>query len=317
VDAATLDRDLLAVDRQASEIDALAEVTRRFIDVVAAQEQLTLAHEAADLVQRTAEVIDIRVQAARSPKAELNRARIAVLRAQAENRQAESVLAAARRALVALWGGTEPHFDTAQGDFYTLPALDSFETLQARVERNPGLSRFATEARLRDAQLRLAQAQARPNLTLGIGVRRYEASNDVGLVAGFSIALPVPDRNQGAIAEASARRQQSRAEEKATRVRIQATLFGLFQQVVASRDELATLRDEAIPQARAALEQTQYGYERGRFSYLELSVAQQELLGLRAAVIGLATDSHRLTAEIERLTSEPLVRSSNDMDPLP
>jgi len=178
------------------------------------------------------------------------------------------------------------------------------------MDRNPDLVRFASETRLREAELRLAQSQARPNLTVGVGLRRFQATGDVGFTAGISAALPLFDRNQGAIAEARVRRQQTDSQEKATRIRLQAQLFALYQQLLASRDLLNTLQSEALPQARAALDQTQFGYDRGRFSYLELGVVQQELVSLRAAVIDAAADYHRLTAEIERLTAEPIIGTS-------
>jgi outer membrane protein, heavy metal efflux system len=185
------------------------------------------------------------------------------------------------------------------------------------MARNPELIRFASEDRLRDAEIRLAQSQARPNLTVGVGIRRFQATGDIGLTAGFSMALPLFDRNQGAIAAARVRRQQTQAQEQATRIRLQAQLFALYQQLLSSRDLLSTLQGEALPQARAALDQTQVGYDRGRFSYLELGVAQQELVSLRAAVIDTAADYHRLIAEIERLTAEPIVTQPPTTPELP
>lgn len=307
VAVAGFDRGLVSVEQQGRQLDVLAEVTRRFIDVVAAQERVALARETASLTERTAKAIAARVEAARTPRAEFSRAQIAVTRALADERQAESVLRGARRSLVAMWAQSDPEFESARADLLTLEPLDSFEALQDRMARNPELTRFASEARLRDAEIRLAQSQARPNLTVGVGIRRFQATGDIGLTAGVSLALPLFDRNQGAIAEAQVRRQQTRAQEQAARIRLQAELFALYQQVLSSRDLLATLRSEALPQARAALDQTQVGYDRGRFSYLELGVAQQELVSLRAAVIETAADYHRLIAEIERLTAEPIV----------
>jgi len=301
------DRDLASVEQQARQLDVLAEVTRRFIDVVAAQERVSLARETSDLTERTAKAITARVEAARTPRAELSRAQIALTRAHADERQAESLLRGVKRSLVAMWGVSHPGFDSARAELLTLEPLESFETLQDRMARNPDLTRFASEARLRDAEIRLAQSQSRPNLTVGVGIRRFQATGDVGLTAGFSMALPLFDRNQGTTAEARVRRQQTQAQEQATRIRLEAELFALYQQVVSSRDLLSTLQSEALPQARAALEQTQVGYDRGRFSYLELGVAQQELVSLRGAVIETAADYHRLIAEIERLTAEPIV----------
>jgi cobalt-zinc-cadmium efflux system outer membrane protein len=169
---------------------------------------------------------------------------------------------------------------------------------------------------LRDAELRLAQAQARPNIALSLGIRRFEESGDSALVAGFSMPLAIHDRNQGAIREARVRRLQSEAELEAARVRARGTLFALYQEMRAARERAEALRNEAVPQARTALEQTQDGYQRGRFSFLELITSQQDLLGLREAAIDAAADYHRLLAELERITSEPL--TTQDLEaPLP
>lgn len=306
VAVAESDLDVVSIEQRARQLDVLADVTRRFIDVVAAQERLRFAEQSSQLARKTLEAIATRVDAARSPEAERSRARIAVTRSQLEQAQARSELQSARYTLAALWGDMQPAFSAAQANLFAFPALDNFESLLARLERNPDFLRFASEARLRDAELRLAQAQARPNMAFSLGVRRFEENDDAALVGGFSMALPVFDRNRGAIREAQVRRDQSEAERDAAFARTRAGLFGLYQEVSAARVRSDTLRSEAIPQAQTALEQTQYGYERGRFSFLELVTAQQELLGLQEAAIDAAADHHRLLAEIERLTSQPL-----------
>lgn len=309
VSVAESDFNVFSIEQRARQLDVLAEVTRRFIDVVAAQERLRFAEQSSQLAGRTLGAISTRVDAARSPEGERSRARIALTRAQLEQAQARTQLQSVRYALVALWGDAEPMFSAAQANLFAFPALDSFESLLARLERNPDFVRFASEARLRDAEVRLAQAQARPNLTFSLGVRQFHDGNDTALVGGFSIALPVSDRNRGAIREAQVRRAQFNAERDAAFVRARAGLFGLYQQVNAARVRSDTLRSEAIPQAQTALEQSQYGYDRGRFSFLELITSQQELLGLQEAAIDAAADHHRLLAEIERLTNEPLTQA--------
>lgn len=306
VSVAEGDLDLISIEQRARQLDVLAAVTQRFIDVVAAQERARFAEQAVQLAQQTLEAIATRVEAARSPEAERSRARIALTRAQIEQAQARSELSAARYALAASWGDAEPKFGDAQANLFSFPSSASFQSLLERLERNPDFVRFASEARLRDAELRLARAQARPDITFSLGVRRLEESNDTALVGGFSIPLPVSDRNRGAIREARVRRAQSDAERNAAFTRARAGLFGLYQEISAARLRSETLRSEAVPQAQTALEQTQYGYDRGRFSYLELVTAQEELLALQEAAIDAAADHHRLLAEIERLTSEPL-----------
>lgn len=313
-DVAGMDRDLVGIERQAQQLDVLAEVTRRFITLIAAQERVVFAQSARELTQRTLDAITTRVRAARSPEAERSRARIAVTRALVEEQQAGSELRGARSALTALWGSQEPTFTRARADLFALDTVESFEGLIQKLERNPGFVRFASEARLRDAELRLAQAQARPNITVGVGVGRFNDTRTTGLTAGFSMPLPLFDRNQGAIREAQVRRTQTDAQREAAFLRARAAVYGLYQQLAASRTSLQTLRDDALPQAQQALDQTQYGYERGRFSYLELATAQQELLQLRAALIEVAADYHRELAEIERLTNEPVAADATAQD---
>lgn len=303
---ASMDLELATVERQAQALDLLAEVTRRFIALVAAQDRAELAARTSEVAQSTYDAISKRVQAARSPEAELSRASIALTRARVELKQTESTRLAARQSLAALWGSRNPEFTKASGDLLTLRPIRALENLLAELELNPDYLRFASEARLRDAELRLARAQARPNIVFGLGMRRLQESNDSALVAGFSIPLPVSDRNQGAIREAQMLLARTDSQRQAALSRAHATMFGLYQELSATRGRVETLRRDALPEAQKALDQTQYGYERGRFSYLELATAQQELLDLRAAIIDAAADYHRLRAEIERLTNTPL-----------
>jgi outer membrane protein, heavy metal efflux system len=310
VSAAEMDLELVSIEQRARELDVLAEVTRRFIDVVAAQERVRIAADAAALTRNALDAIVARVEAGRSPEAERSRARIALTRAEIERRQADSQLMSARVALAAHWGRPEPQFTTAQATLLNLPPVLTFAALNDKVEQTPDLLRFASEARLRDAELRLARAQARPNIAFSLGVRRFEESNDTGLVAGFSMALPTSDRNQGAIREAHARLAQSHALREAAQLRIRASLFALYQELTATRARVDSLRADAVPQAQLALDQMRAGYERGRFSFLELAAAQEELLALRSAEIDAAADYHRLVGEVERLTGAALTQTN-------
>lgn len=303
---AEADLDVVTITQRGRELDVLAEVTRRFIDVVAAQDRVRYEQQTVQLMQQSLGAITRRVEAARSPVAEQSRARTALTRAALDADQAASELRSARYQLAATWGDPEPKFRTAKAELFTLPATQSFQVFFERIERSPEIQIFTSESRMRDAELRLAEAQKRPNLAFSVGARRFEQTGDTAFVAGVSMDLPIFDRNEGGIAEARARLKQTEAQRTATQVRQRASLFALFQQTATSRSRIETLRGQAIPQAETALEQTQDGFNRGRFSFLELVSLQQELLELQGAAIDAAADYHRFLAEIERLTSEPL-----------
>lgn len=314
-EVAGADRDVVVLTQRAAQLDVLAEVTRRFVAAVAARERVNLTRANTELAQKTLDAIVARVRAARSPEAERSRAQIVLTRARLDEEQAQSELRAARQSLSAMWGSMNPLFTDTRAELFTLQDMQPFNAITDRLERSPEFLQFASEARLRDAELRLAQAQARPDLTFSAGVRRLQGTRDQALVAGFSMPLPIYNRNQGSIREAQIRRDQNSAQRTASFIRARATLFGLYQEVTTASARLQILTQEALPQAQAALDQTQAGYDRGRFSFLELSTAQQELLALREAAISAAVDYHQTRTEIERLTSEPLTAGTEQDTP--
>jgi len=303
--------DLATVEQRARELDILAEVTRRYLAAVSATEQLTLARETERLAKESLSDVSRRVAAARSPLADESRARIAAMRASLDVQQAMSASRIRRYALAASWGETEPQFETLHADLFAFESDPGFRPLIARLERNPAFLRFASEVRLRDAQLRLAEAQNRPDLELTLGLRQFQESGDTALVAGISMPLNLPKRNAAALRLARVDIAQAQAEQEAGAVLVRNTLFALYEEMSSARRRAEALRADALPLARTALEQTQAGYDRGRFAFSELAAARQELLVLQSAAIESAATYHELRTEIQRLTGEPLTHEAS------
>ena len=309
--AAQAGRDALDIARQTVQLDVLAEVTRRFIVVAQRQQQVQLARSAAELADKTVVASERRVNAAKSPHAELDRARIARDRFLLAQRLALTELDTARKQLAATWGESQPVIDgevfgEVKADLFTLPPRSDFAELVARLAANPDFLRFASEARLRDAELRLAATRRRPDLTLSGGLRRLEATSDQAFVASVSIPLFSGRRAGSYIAEAQANRELVDAERRVAQVKAEAMLYELHRQLVQAVLEANTLKDDILPRSAEALKETEYAYERGRYSYLELVDAQREYLAVQATLIEAAASAHTLRAEIERLTNAPL-----------
>jgi len=204
--------------------------------------------------------------------------------------------------LAATWAATEADFGAVAGDLFRLPQVPPFQSLVAAIERNPDFLRFASEVRLREAELRLAQSRARADLSLTAGVRRLELSDDQALVLGFSVPLFSGSRTRGAVAEARAQRELVDVEREAHRVQVLARLYGLYQELTHAVAEATTLTEEVLPEMTRALETTRYAYERGRYGFLEWLDAQRERIAVERARIEASANAHLLRAEIERLT---------------
>ena len=309
--AADADLGAVSVERQAAELDVLTEVTRRFIDVAETQARVDLARGAEQLAISTVGASRRRVDAGKSPHAELDRAEISLHRARLDTARADRQRTTALRQLAASWGERDALLDgvpvgRVRADLYAMPALRDFDTLRAAWANTPDALRFASAARVRDAELRLAATQRRPDLAFSVGVRRLEASNDAAFVASMSMPIGTAARARNRVAEAQANRDRVDVEREVAEVRALAALQALHAELAQTMAEVAALRDAVLPRTREALTETEYAYQRGRYSYLELIDAQREFLATRATLIEESAHVHRLRAEIERLTRAPI-----------
>jgi cobalt-zinc-cadmium efflux system outer membrane protein len=305
-DVAAAFRERKGNEAQLARVEVLAAVAERFVHVVGDQHEVTLAREATKLAEETLGLAERRVTAASASPIEVKRARILLSKARIAEEHAEHELLVARRQLAALWGATNAMFSEARADLFTRSTVPDFEELAARIDQSPELARWASERAVREAEVKLAAARRRPDLTAGAGVRHYNGPDDVGFVFQFSLPLPLGDRQQGARAEARALADKTEVERAGAELRLRTTLFGIAQELIHADTELIALEREMIPDAEAALQLAREGFERARFSQLELLDAQRTLLELRLQRIEAAAAYHQFVIEIEKLLGEPL-----------
>jgi outer membrane protein, heavy metal efflux system len=306
IDVARAGGDQLATEQRIQRLDIVAEAARRFVTVLERQQALDDARATTKLTGETVEAVRLRVRAAKVPEAEEARALAQLARVRLEEEHAQHELASARSRLAALWGESVADFSSAQGDLLSFRSLEPFEMFRARMAQNADFERLVSEKRLREAELRLAQARAKPPWHMTAGVRRFEDESDHAFVVGITVPLPSREAARGAVEQARARSAQVDAQTRALRARLEAELFALYQELNHSYTEVATLREQVLPRIEVALEQSRYAYERGRYGYVEWVTAQRELLDVRRALLEATAELHQFRIEIERLTGTAL-----------
>ncbi len=303
IGTAERERDLLLTELDAEKLDTVAEVARRFIRVVAAQREVSLAMQSMELATNTRKVVGQRVSTGRGAAVEDRNAEIALTRAEIEKSRAESGVLQVWQSLTAMWGGSSVGTMEAAAELFTLPQLEPLTTLDAMLQQNPNLVRFASERRVEEAKLRLTESQATPDITVGAGVRRLQTDRSNAFVLSFSMPLGTGSRSAPYTAEARSKLQQVEYRERAAQAELKATLYALHQEATQRGIELAVLREKAVPLAEGARELTQSGFNAGRFSLLELLNSQQQLIELQRSAIDTAVAYHNAVIEIERLTA--------------
>lgn len=297
--------DLLRAEQRVTELDLLADLTRRFIATAAAQEQLVLQQRATALARQTLDALEPLVTAGQSPASEQARANAALDRARLAEGHAQTMLETAKIDLAAMWG-SQPDFEGVGADFHQAGTAGVLSDVLLELDANPDLLLFASAERLLDAQLLEAQSEQRGTMQWTAGIRHLRESGDTGLVLSASLPLGARERASGAIATAQANRQEVAIRRAIALNRMRAQLSGLHLQLSQAIVEVNTLRGSVLPQLDSALQQTREAYLGGRYSYFELVSAQQEYLDAEAALIEVTTEAHVLRTEIERLSGAAL-----------
>jgi len=282
--------------------NAAAETAHRYVRCLVLQARLQNASEGIRLGQEVVIATERRVLAATTPTAELSRARADLRRLELVREDIEHELQSAYYRLSEQWGLSEPDFSRVIGNLFSIPAIEKFENLQAKLKLNPDIERYLSLQRVNEAQLQLEQARNKQSWKVSGGIRWLEQTRDHAFVADFTIPLGKDNGNRGRIAERRAIIAQTEAEKQAQELKLQTELFVIYQQLQHSIHLNDAFVNDILPLYEQAMEETQLAYEAGRYSYLEWSTTQLNLLNNRYELIDAAMNIYQNLIEIERLT---------------
>ena len=278
-----------------------AAVISAFFATVVAQERMTLSKDSASLASRAADVVGKRVTAGKTSPVEAIRARVDLANAQLEVAEAQAELLTAREGLAALWGDTDLAFGELVGDIAGAPAQASAADLLAQVDASPALVVARLDIERRQALIDVERSKAAPDLTLTVGTRRDNELGRTQAVVGVSIPLPLFDRNQGAVQEASRRVDKARDDHDAARIRLTVDVRQAATQLSTARSSLQAIRETVLPAAQQAYDASTTGFEAGKFSFLDVIDAQRSLLQARARYLNTLSTAWQAATTIDRL----------------
>ena len=298
---ASSEKEVSIWEYEAKRADVAADVAKSFVEVLSAQDRLTLAEELARLAKEVLNAVAARVTAGKISPVEETRASVTSSIGGIELERARLGLEGARKRLAAAWGSQKPMFSKAVGQLDRLPPIPSQEVLVDRISRNPDVARWAAEMEQRKAALALERANRISNVTLSGGVRREREAKDTSFVFGAAVPLPLFNRNQGKILESQYRISKAEREREAAGNKVLAALSEAYQALATGYAEATTLRSTVLPGAQSAFEATSEGFRQGKFGYLEVLDAQRTLFEARGRYVEALGAYHKAAADTERL----------------
>jgi outer membrane protein, heavy metal efflux system len=299
-------RGITKSEYELKRVEVLGDVTQRFIQVVANQHNLDLALTNRQLAEDALRTVQARVTAGKGSALEERKAQVALARGELLVEGARHELSAARKKLAASWRSTQPVFEKAEADLFARKPVPSFEGFASRISKSPEIARWVSEKKLREAEIKLADARRVPSVAVAGGIRHLAGPDDVAFVFGFSMPLQLSDRNQGGAAEARALLGRTEAEQKAAEVRLGMVLLGLYEEMAHDAHIMEGVQKGILPKAEDALAISRDGFAQGRLSYLEVLDAQRTIFDVKQEYIRAATSYHQFLVEMERLIGEPI-----------
>ncbi len=310
--AAQLDQELAIRSYDNQRIKLLSQVAAAFIQLISAQENLKLKQELLQLSQHVAHIADVQVRVGNVSPLQATKARISLSSAQIAVRQAERELNNQRQRLATYWADPVAAFRMAQGKLDKIQALPELSALLQRLDENPDIKRGLTEINKRRAAIELEESKAIPDITVNISGNNFIQENDYNLNAGFSMDLPVFDRNQGNIRFAAHRLRQAQSNYASVENRIRTELNNTYQALKTAWREIKTLKQDVIPNAEKAFQAAQTGYEVGEFNFLTVLDAQRTLFSVKTQYLQVLTEYHLNQIHIEQLVGHVFTATDED-----
>ena len=294
--------DLDLVSRRAL---VTSQVMAAFHGAAVAQERVRLSDELGRLSSRASEAASKRVAAGKVSPVEALKAQVAEAQALSASAVAQGEWRIAVSQLRLAVGDPSVTFDRVEADIQHLPSSSRWAPLAQRLEASPAIARAQQEITRRQALSDLERARRIPDLTVSLGAKRDEQLGRDQPILGVSLVLPLFDRNQGAILEASRREDKARAELEAVRASVEAQATQALAQLSSALTQAQALREKVLPAARQAFASSTKGYELGKFGFLDVLDAQRTLFEAETQALSAAAQAYQADARLIELLGEP------------
>ena len=301
---ASLQNRLVGWDYEAKRLDVFTKVANAFVDVLAAQRQLELANELTRLSQEVLNTVTQRVEAGKNSPVETTKARVALSSVRIEQKHACQYLESARKRLAATWGSRSVAFEHVVGQFDNVLPVPPENQLLRLLTQNPDIARWAVEMEQRHAILDLEKAGTIPDPSVRGGIQHFNETDDTSFVFGFSIPLPLFDRNQGDVLAAKHNIAKAQQQRRVAELAVHTAVVDAYQGLAIAFTEVTDIKKDVLPGAQSAFDAAGQGYRQGKFNYLDVLDAQQTLFEAKGKYVESLAAYHKNRVEMERLIGQ-------------
>jgi cobalt-zinc-cadmium efflux system outer membrane protein len=256
----------------------LRDVAVAYLTAVGSDERRALVRNSQNLATELLRATERRFALGDVAAMDMNLARIAVARAEADASDAEADYEAAIGSLRRLIGASADLPVTLAGTLGEY--ANRFQpAVLGSIEDRPELRLLNAERRAADSELELGSAMGKPDVGGRFTYEREEG--DQVVLAGFSIRLPFVDRGAALRAEATARQRRVDLERQAIRLSLQsevATARQVYERLIRAARAIETTALPAVADNESLATKS---YEAGQIGLLDLLLLRREAVDIR------------------------------------
>ncbi|MCC7340240.1 MAG: TolC family protein [Bryobacterales bacterium] len=302
-----------------------AEIEQRFAEALAAGRNFEIADSLLKLNQHSLEIAEARYRQGEAARLEPGMLKVEVGRMQADRLRFESQARQAVADLKLLAGMAAAEPLRLKGSLAT-PAISitEAEAIAMALGKRPDLAAAACEEELGDSEIRLAKADATPDVT---ATGRYTQSaarfdqfglsgtgsaleairtTDNTLSVGLSIQLPVRNRNQGNIQAAIARRNAARLRRSYLEQTVRRDVANAYSRYGAAMRAVRIFDEDVLKQAQENVATLRTAYDAGELRLLDVINEQGRLIETQRAYTEVLREAYLSLADLERAIGAPV-----------
>jgi cobalt-zinc-cadmium efflux system outer membrane protein len=278
-----------------------AEVSRRFLAVLALQTRIDTESAVLKLTEDSASIVDKRFRAGEDTRLQANLAEVEADRARNEVRSLEEQLVQARAELATLLQLPPAELPAVRGELVATAPPYTLDQLLGMVDTRPQFRAFGHREEAARKRLALERASVYPDVTLGVGTGREGPSEARENLTLFTVSVPLPlfRRNATGIGRASSDLTRTQIEREVALRDARAQVTALWRTFESLRTRVARLRGSVLPRLDENQKLSQRALRAGEIGIAELLLVNRQLLDAQRDFYAALTEyeSTRVTLE--------------------
>jgi len=301
-DVELLKSDLAAWNLEKERLSVITEIRKSFTLISSLIHQNKLNKQLLQISLDFQKNLERRTKAGKVSPAEVIRASLISTSLEIVIQSREMELASEIQKLKALLGKPEMKFSSVENICNIEYEIPTVSELRNSILNTPSLAQFKTDLKRANAEIKLQESIAMPDLSVSVGYRRINETSDNVMIMGASIPINIFNDNSGNIAEAKIRADQTKYKYNGLLFNSEARLNLLVNNINALSVMINKLENESLPKARNAFDIISEGNLVGRFMVLDVLDSQRSLYELESQYVNAVAEYNRNVIELEELT---------------